>query len=93
MHTGVQVLKATLSGHSMSEYTVVYAYRNNYTVLAVNVPPPIPSLATVQFSDDGISLVATFDSNTDQGNEEHTFICICICICLYMHVCIYVYNT
>jgi hypothetical protein len=60
-------LIATLGGVSQAEYQVVFTNRNNYTVLSLDVPPPVPVLVSVQFSNDGTLLFATFDSSTDRG--------------------------
>lgn len=64
---GAMSLTATLGGVNKAEYQVVFTSRNNYTVLSVDVPPPVPVLVSVQFSNDGTLLFVTFDSDTDRG--------------------------
>jgi hypothetical protein len=70
-------LIATLGGVSKAEYQVVFTNRNNYTVLSIDEPPPVPVLVSVQFSNDGTLLFATFDSNTDRGGiSASSFQCV-----------------
>jgi hypothetical protein len=59
--------------------------------MAVNVPPAVPSLSSVQFSNDGTSLIVTFDVDTDQG--EYLYICKYLHVCVFhtfMYVCIHI---
>jgi hypothetical protein len=73
---GILQVTAALSGPSANEYLPVFVLRNNFTVVSLNVPPPVPVFLSVRFSNDGTSLSALFDANTDQGGiRTSSFAC------------------
>ena len=73
---GVVQLTATLSGTSANEYKIIYTGRKDFTVLSLDTPPPVPVLTYVRFANDGLSLVAHFDSETNKGLiATSTFAC------------------
>jgi hypothetical protein len=73
---GVQTLVASLGGINALEYQVVFINRNNFSVLSKDVPPLVPVLVSVQFSNDGTSLNLAFDSDTDKGGiSASAFVC------------------
>lgn len=65
---GVVSLIATLSGDSASEFNVVFVNRNDFTVIALSMPPAVPALTSVRFSGDGTYLSATFDADTNKAS-------------------------
>ena len=64
---GLVTVIVTLTGLSASEYEVDSSNARNFTVFSFDVPPAVPQLVSIRFSDDGMHLVATFDSPTDKA--------------------------
>ena len=60
----------TLAGPSMSEYTIVYPFPQIITVISSTTAPPTPRLISVQFSNSGSKLEATFNSDTNKGSQS-----------------------
>lgn len=73
---GLTSLTATLSGTSAGDYVVVFAQRNNFTVINLSTPPPVPQLISALFSSNGVHLSANFDSDTNKGEiTSSSFLC------------------
>ena len=76
--TGTFELDFSLGGTSRSEFSVSYSGGFRITVLEAGSPPPLPVLSYAQFSDDGTSVLISFDSATNRGLFANTFVCSAI---------------
>jgi hypothetical protein len=65
---GVVSLIATLSGDSASEYSAVFVNGNSFNVIPLSEPPQVPTFTSVRFSDDGTSLRAIFNADTNMAS-------------------------
>jgi hypothetical protein len=73
---GILQVTAALLGPSAKEYLPVFILRNNFTVISLNVAPPVPVFLSIRFSNDGTTLSALFDADTNQGSiTASSFVC------------------
>lgn len=68
---------AVLSGISAFEYTMEYSNSPRFVVLSATAVPDVPTMEYARFSNDGASVVLSFDSDTNMGNMSSiSFDCV-----------------
>jgi hypothetical protein len=66
-------LKITARLTGSDEYRPVFVLKDDFEVIALNVAPAVPRFLSVQFSNDGTSLRALFNTDTNQGGITTSF--------------------
>lgn len=72
---GLYSLNVLLSGESANEYKIEYDMGNQIRSLTDLEPIPAPILLSVQFSNNGLTLLVNFDSPTDKALNSDIFAC------------------
>mmetsp|Transcript_3810 Transcript_3810/g.5408 ORF Transcript_3810/g.5408 Transcript_3810/m.5408 type:complete len:1330 (-) Transcript_3810:11-4000(-) len=66
----------TMKGRSANDYKMQYSNgMRSFSVISQNQQPPPPTLISAVFSDDGTFLAILFDSPTNRGNTDTSFLC------------------
>jgi hypothetical protein len=58
-----------------SEFEIIFPFFQSFNVLDNTSEPPVPKVLSTQFSDDGFSVIISFDSSTDQASFVTEFNC------------------
>jgi hypothetical protein len=58
-----------------SAYNISYPNGNKIQILSLNTEPPVPRLQSALFSNDGTSIILTFNSPTNRGKSYNSFSC------------------